>query len=287
VVLWALGDLRMDSHPGKVLGEVVARGTRSSIHAHGSGTVIKVPHPSTPDDWILAEADYSEAARAVGARAPRLLGIEHIEGRPASVWERINGRSMWQHIIDRPDLSAQFGRSLAEIQLDLFALVPAVTLPRQYDRLVSKIRRSATTLGPSLARALELVPPPAAPFRLCHGDLHPSNVILSDDGPVLVDWFDASCGDPVADVARSLLTLLGDGATTPRHLPGSDVKTLDVLTRAYLDHLRGPLELDDELLARWRAVQAVARMSEGVPREALDEVWSRFDSAGLQAAAVN
>jgi aminoglycoside phosphotransferase (APT) family kinase protein len=277
----------MDSHPAQVLGEVVARGTRSSIHAYGSGTVIKVPHPSTPDDWILAEADYSEAARAAGARAPRLLGIERIDGRQASVWERIDGKSMWQHIIDRPDLSAHFGRSLADIQLNLFALVPPVTLPRQHDRLVSKIRRSAASLDASLGRALELVPPPAGPFRLCHGDLHPSNVILNDEGPVLVDWFDASCGDPVADVARSLLTLLGDGATTPVHLPGSDVKTLDTLTSAYLDRLRAPLELDDDVLARWRAVQAVARMSEGVRRDVLDQVWSQFDKPELQAAAVN
>jgi aminoglycoside phosphotransferase (APT) family kinase protein len=277
----------MNSHGGQALGDVVARGTRSTIHAYGKGAVIKVPHPSTPTDWILAEADYSEAVYAVGAPVPRLLGVERIDGRPASVWERINGVSMWQQIVERPELSGELGRALADIQLDLFELVPPVTLPSQRDRLVSKIRVSAATVDASLSRALDVLPTSAGPPRLCHGDLHPSNVILAANGPVIVDWFDASRGDPIADVARTNVTLLGDGAAAPRHLPGSDGRMLARLTDAYLARLRAPLDIDDDVLARWQAVQAVARVSEGVPRAVLLEVWSQFEEPAAQAAAVN
>jgi Phosphotransferase enzyme family len=182
--------------------------------------------------------------------------------------------------------SAEFGRTLADIQLDLFALVPPVTLPSQRDRLVSKIRVSAATVDASLSRALDVLPSPSGPSRLCHGDLHPSNVILSAKGPVIVDWFDASRGDPIADVARSCVTLLGDGAAAPRHLPGSDGQTLARLTGAYLARLREQLDIDDDLLTRWQAVQAVARISEGVPRDVLFAVWRQFDEPLVQAAAV-
>jgi aminoglycoside phosphotransferase (APT) family kinase protein len=161
-----------------------------------------------------------------------------------------------------------------------------VTLPSQRDRVVSKIRRSAATLDASLARALDLLPAPAGPPRLCHGDLHPSNVILGNHGPVIVDWFDTSRGDPVADVARTSLTLLGDGTRPPRHLPGSDRRTLALLTEAYLSRLGARLEIAPELLARWQAVQAVARMAEGVPRGALYEVWRQFEGTdGSEHAA--
>jgi aminoglycoside phosphotransferase (APT) family kinase protein len=261
----------------RLLGDLVARGTRSWIHAYGRGAVVKVPHPSTPTRWIHCEAEYTEAVRAAGAPVPRLLGIEQISGRAASVWERVEGTSMWQRVIDQPSLSAELGRLLADIQRALFDLVPPVTLPSQRDRLVSKIRRSAATVDASLARALDLLPARAGPPRLCHGDLHPSNVILGNHGPVIVDWFDASCGDPVADVARTSLTLLGDGTRPPRHLPGSDRRTLAVLTEEYLSRLAAPLEIAPELLARWQAVQAVARMAEGVPRGTLFEVWRQFE----------
>jgi tRNA A-37 threonylcarbamoyl transferase component Bud32 len=37
--------------------------------------------------------------------------------------------------------------------------------------------------------------------RLLHLDLHPANVILSPNGPVVVDWTNARAGDPALDVA--------------------------------------------------------------------------------------
>jgi aminoglycoside phosphotransferase (APT) family kinase protein len=267
-------------------GDLVASGTRSTVHAYGAGAVVKIPGASTADGWIHSEAEYAEAARSAGAPVPRLLGVERIGGRAASVWERVEGTSVWQHVVDRPDRSASLGRLLADVQLALFALVPPVTLPSQRDRLVSKIRRSAATLDASLARALELIPDGAGPARLCHGDLHPSNVILGPRGPMIVDWFDASRGEPVADVARSVLTLRGDGAEPPLHLPGSDRATLEAMTDAYLVRLGEHLDLDPDLFLRWQAINAVARMSEGVPRGVLIEVWTRFAADdGLYAAA--
>jgi Ser/Thr protein kinase RdoA (MazF antagonist) len=202
--------------------------------------------------------------------------MEQVFGRPASVWERVEGRSLWQEVVDRPDRSADVGRGLADVQLALFELLPPVTLPDQRDRLVSKIRWSAANVDASLARALELLPARTSTPRLCHGDLHPSNVIVSRDGPVLVDWFDAARGDRVADVARSSLTLLPHGATTPSHLPGSDPGTLAVLTRAYLSRLEESLDFAPGLLSRWQAINAVARLAEGMSREPLLEVWRRF-----------
>jgi aminoglycoside phosphotransferase (APT) family kinase protein len=269
------------------LGDLVARGTRSEVHAYGRGAVIKVPAPSTPEGWIHAEAHYADAAREAGAPAPRLLGVEEVDGRAASVWERVSGTSIWQLVVDQPRHSAALGQLLADVQHALFELVPPVTLPRQRDRLVSKIRRAAATVDPSLGRALAFLPAPVGAPRLCHGDLHPSNVLLGRDGPVIVDWFDASRGDPIADVARSSVTLLNDGANPPEHLPGAGPATLGVLTGAYLARLREHIDIDDELLARWQAVSAVGRIAEGVARGPLLDVWARFQSAAGAHAAAN
>ena len=41
--------------------------------------------------------------------------------------------------------------------------------------------------------------------RLVHFDLHPDNVLLGPDGPVLIDWTNAHAGDPDADVALTWL----------------------------------------------------------------------------------
>jgi aminoglycoside phosphotransferase (APT) family kinase protein len=265
---------------------VVARGTRSSIRAYGRGAVVKVPDAGTPESWIRFEAEYAEAARSSGAPVPRLLGMERVDGRLASVWEHVHGASMWGQIVDAPGRSAQLGALLADVQEALFALVPPVTLPAQRDRLTTKIRRTAATLGAPYAEALALLPPEGGDARLCHGDLHPSNVILSPDGPVIVDWFDASRGDPVADIARTSLVLLADDAHRPPHLPGAEPHTLARLTRAYLARMGERRDVPEDALARWQAVNAVARMAEGVATDVLVDVWTRYRRrAGAQAGA--
>ncbi len=41
--------------------------------------------------------------------------------------------------------------------------------------------------------------------RLVHFDLHPENVIVGPDGPVLIDWTNAHAGDPDVDLALTWL----------------------------------------------------------------------------------
>ena len=193
---------------------------------------------------------------------------------------------MWQEVLDRPDRSAEVGRRLAELQLALFELVAPVDAPAparppgQQDPRGGREGRSRARAG---ARAL--IPERAGRLRLCHGDLHPSNVILSPDGPVIVDWYDASRGDAVADVARSCLMLLGDGGAGPRHLPGASRAVLDALERGYLGRLWEPLDLDEERLQRWQGINAAARMAEGLASRALFEVWERCAPGGRRARA--
>lgn len=250
------------------------------MHAFGRGAVIKVPDAGTPDDWILWEARYTDAVSAVGAPAPRLLAIEEVDGRPASVWERLEGESVWDRVVAEAASAASLGRLVADLQLSLFELVPPVTLPDQRDRLAGKIRTSAARVDPSLTAALAMMPAGDQPPRLCHGDLHPSNVILTSRGPMLVDWFDAARGDRVSDVARSSLTLMADGSHTPRHLPGADLATLRRFTTAYLERLQERLGFDDALLQRWQAVNAAARLSEGLSREPLLALWRHLSGCG-------
>lgn len=255
------------------IGDVVARGTRSAVHSYGRDAVIKVPDRTTPDHWILAEARYADAVHAVGAPAPRLLGVEQLDGRAASVWEWVRGPSMWQDLLDAPERAERHGRALADLQLALFKLTPPLTLPTQRNRLRNKIRRSALMIDPDLSAAVDRLPAQRGVLRLCHGDLHPGNVLLSRDGPVAIDWFDASRGEPIADMARSSLLLRHDEEEDPLHLPGATPAVLDAFSGAYHERMRAALDVSDDELRRWSAVEAVARMAEGVARTGLLEVW--------------
>ena len=250
----------------------------------------KVPLRSTPDGWIELEAAYTAAVHAAGAPVPRLLGMELVDGRKVSIYERVGGRSMWSHMVVRPSEIPRLARALAELQADVFDIVPPISLPGQRDRLSCKIREAARRVDGSLADALEHLPASDVGGRLCHGDLHPDNVILSRDGPVLIDWFDVSRGNPVADVARTALLVSShaNGVSGPAHLPGATTALLDSTTRVYLEAIGERVPLDD--LERWMAVEAVARIAEGVEPAGLVAIWDRWNrlppltSAGWRAA---
>ncbi|MFF5938273.1 phosphotransferase [Streptomyces sp. NPDC012508] len=60
-------------------------------------------------------------------------------------------------------------------------------------------------------RSLRASPSPAPLLRL---DLHPGNVILTSEGPFVIDWHTAEAGDPALDWAMSAL-ILAEVAVAP------------------------------------------------------------------------
>jgi thiamine kinase-like enzyme len=122
---------------------------------------------------------------------------------------------------------------------------------------------------------------------LCHGNMHPANILMASRGWVVVDWFDAAVGCAEADLARS--SLLMRPPATPesadRHLDGATIEVLDRLHTAYLACLRERDLIADVAFATWEAVLAVARMSEPVQKTDLVSIWRRWRRANGVAHA--
>jgi aminoglycoside phosphotransferase (APT) family kinase protein len=85
------------------------------------------------------------------------------------------------------------------------------------------IRRQGAILA-SLHRRLHAIPPPAflpaAPVGsgdfFLHMDLHPLNVMIGKDGPVVIDWPNAARGDPAVDVVLAwVLMAAGEIPSNP------------------------------------------------------------------------
>jgi aminoglycoside phosphotransferase (APT) family kinase protein len=262
------------------VGAVVAHGSRSTVHELGRDAVAKVPTSTTAQAWIRYEAEYSSAVRQAGAPVPEFLGFIEHEGRTSSVYRRARGPVMWEAIVADPASVTSHARTLAELQRLLATLVPPITVPGLLDRVRCKVRVAAAMVGLTSHDVLAEVPRGARPV-LCHGDLHPGNVILTTEGPSVVDWFDAGRGDPVADVARSLLLMspVADRSAAPYHLAGGNVSLRRRLCEDYAEAAIGLGAVDVAQLERWRAVLAIARIAEGVGTAGLLEVWRNWSMA--------
>jgi hypothetical protein len=103
---------------------------------------------------------------------------------------------------------------------------------------------------------------------LCHGDFHPANVILSPKGPVIIDWADASSGDPLADVARTVVLLRFGPLAEPDPVRRTLFRTLGFLfLGAYLRHYKRLTGGNEARLMKWLTVSAAARLGHGITEE--------------------
>ncbi|MFJ8041478.1 phosphotransferase [Kitasatospora sp. NPDC096147] len=115
-----------------------------------------------------------------------------------------------------------------------------------------------------LLRALHAVPPRSSSGgRLLHLDLHPENVFLTPDGPVVIDWATAQEGPPGLDTAMSALILAQTALTVP-----ALGEAIHPILRALVRELGGT---DGMLLDRARVRRAADPMLSAAETAVLNE----------------
>jgi uncharacterized protein (TIGR02172 family) len=241
----------------------IANGRTAEIYAWEDGWVLKLFHDWFPEESVRYEAELARAVQAAGLPVPAAGEIVEVGDRLGLPYQRVDGPTMLEEMSARPWALPRASRLLAELQIEMHDDNTIAGLPSQRQRLEKKIGR-AKDLSPALrAAALDALAAMPEGDRLCHGDFHPDNVLMTDHGPVVIDWIDATLGSPLADLARSSVILMGVTA------PGSRATWMEkVMVRCYHRiYLRHYFRLRpggrDEYRA-WRPIVAAARMSEGI-----------------------
>jgi aminoglycoside phosphotransferase (APT) family kinase protein len=249
----------------------IAEGREAEIFAWQDGAVLRLLRDPNAQRQIAWEAEAMAAAGAAGVRVPAPGELTTVDGRPGLVMERIDGIDMLTLIGRRPWSVWRAGRVWGEIQAGMHEVVAPVGLPALRDLLRGRIESCDPAVLPERLARLALDELERLPDgdRLCHGDLHPGNIMEAQGEHVVIDWTNATRGDPAADFTRSrLLGRLGDvppgtalvvrvGAKFARRL------LLDSYVRSY----RRGRALDLALVARWEIAVAAARMRDGIESE--------------------
>jgi uncharacterized protein (TIGR02172 family) len=242
----------------------IARGRTADVYDWDDGHVLKLFH-----NWFeLGDIEYEfRLARAVyasGVKSPNAVEIVQVEGRNGLIYERAAGESMLEMLQRKPWMLFAYARILAGLHVQMHGCTFSAEIPAQRDRLRYKIhhaRALSDSLKESLLGALESLPEGK---RVCHGDFHPANVLLSGDDATVIDWIDASRGTPLADVARTTLILRGAAETKQTTDIASKV-LIKTFHAAYLkEYFRLHPNGRDEY-RRWLPIVAGARLSEGMP----------------------
>jgi aminoglycoside phosphotransferase (APT) family kinase protein len=228
------------------LGPALAAGNEAELFAWDGGTVLKLSRRIGAPAPAEREAATLAALAPLGL-APAVGGVIEVNGRWGVVMDRIDQPVLASALAD-PSLFPELLDLMATLHRRIHAVAAPAGLPNLKQRLAGRIDRAdrlSRTLRDDLLAQLVAMPDGD---RLCHGDFHPFNILGLDATARIIDWLDATCGDPAAEVCRTCVLA---GAYDPG------------LAAAYVE----AYGIERATLKAWLPLVAAGRLVENVPAE--------------------
>lgn len=242
----------------------IAYGRTAEIYNWQNGQVLKLFYDWFELEDIEYEARIARAIHASGLPVPTVGDVIRVNGRNGLVYQRLDGDTMLKKMTRKPWSVFEYARRMAELHFEMHSSPIQADIPSQRQKLGSKIRHAEAL--PEHLRAKALVALETMPDynRLCHGDFHPNNILMTVQGEIVIDWIDASNGNPLADVART--TILALGAAETRQIQGLLPKALvRIFHAAYIRYYFKLSPGGEAEYNRWLPIVAAARLSENIP----------------------
>ena len=230
------------------LGALLGVGRVAEVFACGE-LVVKLYKPTVPKRSPFGEAAILTAVEALGLPAPVVYGVHRIGDRWGVLMSRAEGPTLAEAMKHQAGtLPTQLDR-MARLQLQVHSHA-ATQFASLKMRLAANIHQAS--MLSELRRKTLLAGLVAMPEgdRLCHGDFHPYNIMGPLGREVLIDWPNASQGDPTADVCRTYVLLRSVSSE---------------LASAYIDTYSQASGASRDAILNWLPFVAAARLVEGVP----------------------
>ena len=235
------------------LDNIIAKRSNKTIYRDGY-KCIKVFNTEYSKADVLNEALNQARIEETGLNIPKILEVTMIDGKWAIVSDYIEGKTLSQLMAEDTE-----GEKLDEY-LELFVDVqlsihqkkcPLLTkLKDKMHRKISSSTIDATTRY-ELHTRLEGMP---KHNKVCHGDLWPSNIIITEDGtPFVIDWAHATQGNASEDVARTYLLFC---------LNGENEKA-----EKYLDLFCKKSDTAKQYVQKWMPIVAASQSVKGNEKE--------------------
>jgi len=257
-------DVEMSVARDMKLDSPIAYGRTAEIYAWKDDQVLKLFHNFFTVDDIKYEQQIAQAIHASGLPVPYVGNIVQVKERTGLEYQRMEGNTMMELIFRKFWMGAHYARRMAQLHAEMHASTITVEIPKQHERLRRKIHQADELDGDLRHKILTELDTMPKGDRLCHGDFHPGNILVTAQGEVIIDWIDSTMGNPLADLARTTIITLGAAASSqiPNPVVKVVIRLIHSIYRRHYFSLRPGKE--DEYVC-WLPIVAAARLSEGMP----------------------
>lgn len=235
------------------LGSPIASGNTAHVFLC-DGKVIKVFRNHLPNTVAEYEAAKQKTAYSLGLPVPRIIDITSINGKQAIVMEYAKGTTLGDLMQQNASQVKNYMNLSVDIQIEMHSK-QVTCLESMGDKLTRQLKNAKPLELPYRSKLIKLLNSLPSENRLCHGDYHVFNLIKTQNKIVIIDWVDATSGNPCADAYRSYLLY----SQFSSHLANRYLK---------LYCKKSSLSPDD--IFAWASIVAGARLCENVPAEHID-----------------
>lgn len=182
-------------------GDVVGRGAQAAVYARGD-VAVKVYNAGYPKEYVFYEAAVMSFVEPAGVPMPKAYEVLRLDGRMCLRMSRVTGRPVSEIAIEEPSRGPALLDDLVRLQMEIHRKgipLPLRLKPKLRDLIACNEHLDEGRKAALFALAGELPEGDA----LCHGDFHSGNVILEGATYWVIDWIDATRGDPLVDACHS------------------------------------------------------------------------------------
>ena len=248
--------------------KLLSRGRSAEVYDWGDGKVLKLFYDGTSSGRVKSEAAITDSVYRSGLPVPEVFATIEWNNRLGIVFEKIDGISMLDACIENPQKAEEYGRTLAILHRRIHEK-RIEALPDLLPLLIRNVRNTGCLTIDQKQKVVDLLERQTEGFQLSHMDFHPDQVLITENGPCVIDWETACRGNPLSDVARTTLILRIGEIYRPTRISTQDLGRIrSALLSTYLDQYFGaPGRKSPQTMAVWDLVAAIARLSEAIDGE--------------------
>ncbi len=235
------------------LDKIIAERSNKTIYRDGD-KCIKVFNAEYSKADVLNEALNQARIEETGLNIPKIHAVTMVDGKWAIVSDYIEGKTLSQLMAE--DTEGEKLDEYIELFVDVQMTIHQKKCPlltKLKDKMHRKISSSTidATTRYELHTRLEGMP---KHNKVCHGDLWPSNIIITEDGtPFVIDWAHATQGNASEDAARTYLLFC---------LNGENEKA-----EKYLDLFCKKSDTAKQYVQKWMPIVAASQSVKGNEKE--------------------
>lgn len=237
------------------LGKCIGVGNTARIYEWEGGKVLKLFHQGYPDEAVENEYHNAMAIRAMNFAKPKAYEVISYEERKGIIYDLVEGESLLDWVLRTGDLQ--------KCAIDMAELHKAISQNKisnvaNYKDFLKYHLPNTSLTSDKQKELLQLIDQLTDGDTLCHGDFHPGNILITEDGPYVIDFMNICHGDFLYDVARTVYLV----EYTPVPADAEDIDMILYFKKTLTDLYLVQMNVTREMIQDFLTVIGVTRKGE-------------------------